>query len=625
MRRLVTTCLALFVLAAPASALAQSVSIEDGGYNPATITIAPGAAVNWQYNNPTVAHGVQFGSDIVCQPGTQLLPPASPCQKAFPDPGRFYYHDVGCDPSTNSMCIQGEVIVYVPPTASFTASPNPQLRGQAVNFDASASTSPGGSITKYEWDFGDGTTGTGVTTSHVYTTAQTYPVTLRVTDDQNNVQVQTQNVSIAIPDSDGDGLNDDVDKCPNVPAHTSDGCPFVPPPIPPPIATNSTVAGELGIAGAIKNGIKVVLNCSDVCNGDFALSYGGIDASMPAAVALATGGSKLVTVPIASTAASILARKQTARLLLTVTVTDALGRSQIDRAWVTLAKVKTYGKLPAIGISDNNPATFNDPNFQILTLKYARLVTPWNSIFTERGRLDGWLQTARSYGIRPLVSFEHARGMVCPGRKCKGPSASQYARAWRAFHKKYPWVKDISPWNEVNSATQPTGSRPDLAATYYNVVRASCRGCSLVAADLLDASNIRRYALAFLAKAKGKPKLWGLHNYTDTNRFRSRGTSALLQTVKGTIWLTETGGVVKFTTQSGKVALPKSESRAKKAMDYMFRLAELNAKRIKRIYVYQWKVNNVFDRFDAGVIRPDGTPRPSFRVLTLNASIAARR
>jgi hypothetical protein len=73
------------------------------------------------------------------------------------------------------------------------------------------------------------------------------------------------------------------------------------------------------------------------------------------------------------------------------------------------------------------------------------------------------------------------------------------------------------------------------------------------------------------------------------------------------------------------VALPKSETRAKKAMDYMFRLAEANAKRIKRIYVYQWKVNNSFDRFDAGVVRPDGTPRPSFNVLSMNASIARKR
>jgi hypothetical protein len=290
-----------------------------------------------------------------------------------------------------------------------------------------------------------------------------------------------------------------------------------------------------------------------------------------------------------------------------------------------MKRIKQVGKLPAVGISDNQPATFEDPNFRVLKLRYARLVTPWNAIFSEPDRLNTWLQGARARGIRPLVSFEHTRGMSCPGKHCKGPTKAQFTKAWKAFHKKYPWVKDISPWNEVNSATQPTGSRPALAATYYNVVRASCRGCTIVAADLLDATNIRRYSAAFLAKAKGTPRLWGLHNYTDTNRFRSRGTNALLQTVKGRVWLTETGGVVRFVTQKGVVALPKSESRAKKAMDYMFRLAEANASRIKRIYVYQWKVNNPFDRFDAGVVRPDGTPRPSFDVLSVNASVARKR
>jgi hypothetical protein len=336
-------------------------------------------------------------------------------------------------------------------------------------------------------------------------------------------------------------------------------------------------------------------------------------------------GAKLVTLRFTSAARRSLAKVSSAKLQLQVVVTDALTRVQTRKATIALKRVKTYGRLPAIGISDNQATTFTDPNFQVLKLRYARLVSPWNAIFTEPARLDAWLQAARADHVRPLVSFEHTRGQQCPGKHCKGPSVGQYKRAWKAFHKKYPWVKDISPWNEVNSATQPTGKRPDLAASYYNVVRAGCRGCTIVAADLLDATNIRHYVASFLARAKGKPRLWGLHNYTDTNRFRSRGTNALLQTVGGTVWLTETGGVVRFVTQKGVVALPKSETRAKKAMDYMFRLAEVNAHRIKRIYVYQWKINNPSDRFDAGVVRPDGKLRPSYSVLSLNASVARKR
>jgi PKD repeat protein len=49
---------------------------------------------------------------------------------------------------------------------------------------ASASTAtPGHSISSYSWDFGDGSSGGGVQTSHAYSTAGTYTVVLTVTDD----------------------------------------------------------------------------------------------------------------------------------------------------------------------------------------------------------------------------------------------------------------------------------------------------------------------------------------------------------------------------------------------------------------------------------------------------------
>ena len=54
-----------------------------------------------------------------------------------------------------------------------------------VSFNASASSDNVG-IVSYEWDFGDGAQGTGVTTSHTYANAGTYNVTLTVRDDANN-------------------------------------------------------------------------------------------------------------------------------------------------------------------------------------------------------------------------------------------------------------------------------------------------------------------------------------------------------------------------------------------------------------------------------------------------------
>ena len=73
------------------------------------------------------------------------------------------------------------------PAASFTAGPNPARAGQSVHFDASASFHgrPDRAIVSYAWDFGDGTTGAGLTTDHTYSTYGAHTVVLTVTD--NNV------------------------------------------------------------------------------------------------------------------------------------------------------------------------------------------------------------------------------------------------------------------------------------------------------------------------------------------------------------------------------------------------------------------------------------------------------
>ena len=55
--------------------------------------------------------------------------------------------------------------------------------GSAVLFDGSASSDQDGTIVSYSWNFGDGSTGTGVTSSHTYTTVGTFNVTLTVMDD----------------------------------------------------------------------------------------------------------------------------------------------------------------------------------------------------------------------------------------------------------------------------------------------------------------------------------------------------------------------------------------------------------------------------------------------------------
>jgi len=69
-----------------------------------------------------------------------------------------------------------------PPIASFTESAEIVYTGEVINFDATPSYDPDGSIVSYLWGFGDGTTGTGVTVGHSYTDNGTYTVTLTITD-----------------------------------------------------------------------------------------------------------------------------------------------------------------------------------------------------------------------------------------------------------------------------------------------------------------------------------------------------------------------------------------------------------------------------------------------------------
>jgi len=82
------------------------------------------------------------------------------------------------------------------PTADFTADPTTLIVGESVSFDASASDDSDGTIVSYLWDFGDGSTATGATASHTYTTVANRTASLTVIDNNGGGAIKTVAISV---------------------------------------------------------------------------------------------------------------------------------------------------------------------------------------------------------------------------------------------------------------------------------------------------------------------------------------------------------------------------------------------------------------------------------------------
>ena len=287
------------------------------------------------------------------------------------------------------------------------------------------------------------------------------------------------------------------------------------------------------------------------------------------------------------------------------------------------------------GIGDQHADTFHDQNFKALKVKRTRLITAWDSIFKDPSGLHGWMTSARVNKLEPLIAFNPTRGQSCPGT-CKIPSARSYSRAFKAFIKKYPWVKYYNFWNETNSATQPTGptkasTLKKTAALYVAAKRACGRKCTVTGPDILDQGigdgrksvrvrnqkRMKKWVSLFLRYAgrRNYPKIWGFHNYGDTNYGRSTGTKFFLKLVRGQVWVTETGGIYHFRLQSGRETFPENASRQARATKYAYTLANKYRSRIRRLYYYQWRKNQPSDFFDAGIVDFNRQLRPAYTQL----------
>jgi len=299
-------------------------------------------------------------------------------------------------------------------------------------------------------------------------------------------------------------------------------------------------------------------------------------------------------------------------LLAALGATGASGRATSQRAHAAA----TY----MTGIGDENAKMFQNPFWTRLHTKIVRYIAPYDAVVHKDSlnNARAFIQGAEEAHQKVLVAFYHSEHS--PTRL---PSVSQYAHDVKKFVKLFPYVKQYQSWDEANRGNVAGAfSSPSAgaAARYYQALIRACNLCAVVGLDILDANNIGP-TLTYISEFKHEighlktlmPKIWGLHDYSDINRLESWRTRELVRALGGQVWLTETGGIVKF---GG--AFPNRNgsglTRAAKVLKYMFNVAASQSQ-VKRLYIYNWTGGNGGSRFDAGLTNAHEQPRAGYIVV----------
>jgi hypothetical protein len=272
------------------------------------------------------------------------------------------------------------------------------------------------------------------------------------------------------------------------------------------------------------------------------------------------------------------------------------------------------------GIGDETASMFANPLYKQLHTKIVRYIAPYDAAARPYSldKAITFIHNAEAAHEKVLVAFYHSE--YTPTRL---PSVSTYQNDVKKFVKLFPRVKEYESWDESNRGNEPGQfSSPSAvaAAKYYQALLRVCKGCTVVGLDVLDQNYIGP-TLNYISEFKREiyrlqtvmPKIWGLHNYSDVNRLEGWRTRELVRALGGQVWLTETGGIVKF----GGAFPNKNGSgltRAAKVLKFMFALAGAHSQ-IKRLYIYDWNGGNSSTRFDAGLTNAHEQPRQGYVVV----------
>ena len=272
------------------------------------------------------------------------------------------------------------------------------------------------------------------------------------------------------------------------------------------------------------------------------------------------------------------------------------------------------------GIGDEHARMFQNPRWIGLKTRIVRYIAPYDAVAHKDSlnRAKGFIQAAEANHQKVLVAFYHSSHTPTIL-----PSVARYQHLVKKFVKLFPNVRQYQSWDEANRGNvRGLFSSPSagLAARYYQALLRVCSRCTVIGLDVLDAAKIGP-TLTYISEFKHEvgrlktvvPKIWGLHNYSDLNRLESFRTREIVRAFGGQVWLTETGGIVKF---GG--AYPNRNgsglTRAAKVLKYMFRVAA-SVPQVKRLYIYNWTGGSNSSRFDAGLMNAHEQPRAGYVVV----------
>lgn len=161
--------------------------------------LAPLASFTYDPLDPAVGEQVSFDASASSDPDDGIasyswsfgdgstgsgVKPSHAYPSAGPSTVTLTVQDHAGASSTASLKLS--VVSNTAPTAAFLVTPPAPVAGDTLSFDASGSSDPDGdALVSYAWSYGDGATGSGVTSSHQYKSSGTFTVTLDVTDSQD--------------------------------------------------------------------------------------------------------------------------------------------------------------------------------------------------------------------------------------------------------------------------------------------------------------------------------------------------------------------------------------------------------------------------------------------------------